>query len=150
MDTVSHQKKPKRRPVSPAQWMTDEGVAQTERHNRLAKQAVRSKIPDRSAASETMVAYLARVMRAVRRWCDDHADRVSSCHLTPVDDTLELRVVARSPEYDRQLTASARVLDLLLLDMGCRADVSVLPNASDDELSAFVSPEAETVYAAAE
>ena len=76
----------------------------------------------------------------VERWCAANRDRIVACYLTPRRDHLLVAVIGTAIEYDNDLGDDVAGLEGCLLDIGCRAESTLLPNLPVAELTYFIHP----------
>jgi hypothetical protein len=77
----------------------------------------------------------------LHRWCQAHADKVSSCFVTlPVGQSIKAYVVVRD-DYDRRLGEEIARLELELEDKGWSSDVMQLPAGEEADLQTFFKAE---------
>jgi hypothetical protein len=81
-------------------------------------------------------------------WCEKHAEKVRACYLPLPTRNIQVFIVGTSPRYDFELGEELATLELKLSQAGWRVGISQLPEADDDSLGTFFSPEgALEVYA---
>lgn len=81
-------------------------------------------------------------------WCVAHAERVEACYIPLPGGNIQVFIVTNSPQFDLDLGTEVAKLELNLARRGWRVGVSQLPDADDESLATFFSPEgALEVYA---
>ena len=81
-------------------------------------------------------------------WCEEHREKVRACYLPRPANNIQVFVVGTSRKYDFELGEKLATLELKLSQAGWRVGISQLPEADDDSLGTFFSPEgALEVYA---
>jgi hypothetical protein len=80
-------------------------------------------------------------MRDVSRWIETVQDRVSRVYVLVADDGLiHLYVVQRDGKYDFELCRCLSEFTLAQFDIGVRSSGHIVPDGTDEELSAFFRP----------
>jgi hypothetical protein len=93
--------------------------------------------------------FQSEILVPLHEWCLAHENKVRACYIpTTRDRQLRVFVVTRLPTFDFVLAAEVASLELKLARSGWRVGVSQLPEAEDESLATFFSPEgAFEVYA---
>ncbi|MFI5382159.1 MAG: hypothetical protein ACHRHE_22920 [Tepidisphaerales bacterium] len=93
--------------------------------------------------------FQSEILVPLHDWCLAHDDKVRACYIpTSPGRHLQVFVVTRLREFDFALAAEVAHFELKLAQSGWRVGVSQLPEADDESLATFFSPEgAFEVYA---
>jgi hypothetical protein len=85
---------------------------------------------------------------AVRKWCEEHQDKVAACYVPLAKDHLKVFVLRKSVGYDFTLSDDVTDLETRLFEMQWPAEILQLPNGPQSTLEAFFKPAASIeVYA---
>jgi hypothetical protein len=85
---------------------------------------------------------LMQIIQAVKAWAVTVEDRLLKAYLVAEEGGFRLYAVARSKEYDFELTKSLTNLSIELSDAGLDLGVSQVPDGTPEELQAFFDPAA--------
>lgn len=97
------------------------------------------------AAERFVDQFKSQLLRRLRSWCEQHADRVQSCYVPlPPERGVKVFVVTVSQRYDLSLSDALSDLELELDQQGWPANVVQLPSGSPDALRSYFD-EAESV-----
>jgi hypothetical protein len=98
--------------------------------------------------SERIERFETEVLVPLHDWCVAHEDRVMACYIPLPGNHLQVFIATNSPTFDFDLAAEVASLELTIARSGWRVSVSQLPQADEETLATFFSPEgALQVYA---
>jgi len=77
----------------------------------------------------------------LNEWCVTHHAKVRACYVPLPTNHLQVFVVTNSREFDLTLASEIARLELRLANGGWRVGVTQLPDAEEESLATFFSPE---------
>jgi hypothetical protein len=77
----------------------------------------------------------------VRRWCEDHADRLETCVVALSPTVFMVFVVTKNRKYDFSLSDALADLEMELAQKSWPAEVLQIPDGSTESLQTFFDPE---------
>jgi len=89
-----------------------------------------------------------QVLTPLRRWCEAHASRISSCYASSEGKYLQVFVVGATDRFDFDLEGELSKLEIAMFDSGWRMSAQQIPLLdSEDQDTYFNIGEAMEIYA---
>ncbi len=93
---------------------------------------------DKINMDERVARFSEEFLTPLRRWCDDHMDRISACYLPqPESSVLTVYVIGTTDEYDFDLTDDLAELAFWFDEKGWAVHPSQIPLCDLEQLSGY-------------
>src|SRR5581483_4467540 len=83
-------------------------------------------------------------LRMIRKWCQEHTDRILAAYAPPFQEYHRLLIVTRSQSYDFELSDALSELEAELWNAGFECEILQVPSADETVLLHFFDPHTST------